>query len=382
MEMLDSLQRGHILAALAVGLILLAIYLLLYRRAWQPQTGTLEWIGMYDRPRFSMCGQIRFGKAWIGSAVLAIVAGALRHCMETGTWSPLGGSRTYYIQLAFICLGAAAMVLLTQALLQSQPVSLCAGILYGLVAKPPAPCAFLVLSLLCLWCYLRLAHDAAFWRSGLLLTGAIGGLLMGAVFDKYLLWLAPLYWLCHVAKLIGRAKYHSATEKRVTATWPSLLVALLLWGIGAILLWTAVSVRNGMFALSQAPSMLIRGDYYREIWLGMFHLAGDLLQTRTDSRLYSLLTVWPVALIGIGSLVGVVAGMVRRHDSLAVAVLVLATWLLLPWFLNGKAFLTVGLLLSMGYVWRGFWLRKWTAMVWICMVLCLLAQIVIWIYIV
>lgn len=390
MDIRTFLQQYSVdLVLIASAALLLVLYFAAYARSLRPREGTLEWIAMYDHPPFSLTGAA--GLAWRdgANAVLAGLCGVavllLRYCILLQTLpihiTDIISSRYFIGEMIAAAVGAGAMTLLVQSLLQDRAVSLCAGALYGFgLLSQTRGGALLVLSVLCMWRWLRQENFAPLRRTFLWLLAAILLLAMSAVYCWDVLWLVPLYLICYFIKLVARAKAAAGSGRRATPMWLSILLTVLVTVLGGVVLWSVVAIRLGIVSVEALPAKLLTLDFYRGILQDIPQLARYLTPPFSVGRLKIVRYDWPIFLCGAASLVAVLIGAVKRRDTAGIAILVLCLGLLAAWMAAGAYLMPVGLIPAMAYVWHGLRQRKNTMPAYLCFALCGVYYIIHWCY--
>lgn len=389
MNVLDFIQHYSVdLVLIASALLLLVLYLAAYVRARRPKEGTLEWIRMYDRQRFSLTGTAALSWRSVGvaalaglcsTAVLVLRYWVLMHA-SAYRFADIFTSRYFLGELATAACGGGAMALLVQALLQDKNVGLCAGILYSFAfVSQTRGAALLVLSLFCLWQWLRQDSFAAPLRALPWLLGSMILLALSVVYCWSILWLVPLYVAAYVMKLISRARAAASGGKAISC-WLSVPVVVLLTVLGAIALWGVVKIRLGTLSARQFPAKLLTLDCYREMLQDLPLLMRSLLPRFAATHLRVVRYDWPVFLCGMLSLAAMLVGAICRHDTSGVAIGVLSVWLLLIWVFTGAYLLPVGLIPAIAYLWQGFRQRKNPMPVYLCFGLGAAYYIIHWCY--
>lgn len=356
-DVLTFLGSHWYYVASAVGMVvLLVLYGAAYNRALQPRAGTLEWISLYDRPSFSLVGR------WTGLdrrdavPLLAVCAAAVA-AWGFAAWRSL--SAAY---------GGVPLDMET---------AVEAGFRYGLVPVLTAICMYLLgkgltgSTLTALLSALVLSLDLT--AEPLLLLLAAGQALL---LTRYLTageergYGEVCLWLILAFALNAVACYVYAGFTFVTAAMVVLLIAgaagrFVLLGRGwllrslvtAVLTWCVVTllvyVPGAAAAGIAFPAGFLSENFY--LFAALRILTG--LQVAFGAMPFYVTPLfydWPLLLFGLGSLVALIVGMIRRRDTTGLVGVVWLAALTAAWLVTGLYAVPVGCMLCIGAVWGGF----------------------------
>jgi hypothetical protein len=389
MRLIDLLQQYRIFAVLcAVSLPLLIWYFVVYAKTMRPREGTLEWIGMYDKARFTLSRpENPFAVRDVGAAALAAVCAAAALLLRYGMLAAAYGaslrnvltSSAFLLALVFTAFGAAGMYLLLQSLLRDRPAAFCAAALYGFASYPHSgSAALLVLSLLFLWMWLRQDACAPLWKTVWWWLLSIAAFAAAMLWLHSLVWLSVLYLFCFLLKLFSRVRAKSA-GKKITPVWLSVLLMLLLALLAGIALAAAADLRGVRITPEALSSVLTAPSFYLDLLRRVPHVFARVLCLPGFDALRSLRHDWPIALCGTAAAIAACFGLRQRRETPAAAIAVLFAALALLWLFTNTWLLPLAALPAIGWVFHGFRTRGSKLPVYLCLALSILFYLADWI---
>lgn len=330
-----------------------------YLSACRPRRGTTEWMRCIETPRFVPLRRRRLGAGDFAWALLAAIAGVglrmLTLFLRVSTVLP---DRTWSLSAQQVCntfLPVAVFVgglyLLLRSLhgdvLASLCVSVCAAVLQQAALRHTLKCAaLLVWALLFLWLWVSGAERKRIFPDALWLLLSLGCYSLSLLLYMRLLWLAPLWVAAWVYVQVQR---RSVGKTVASALLTGALCVLCACGITA--LWYLYQ-----FRATEGLAVLKTGEFYRALpavlWEKLRLLWVPFKVRGTVQRADAL-----IFLAGGAAAVCLLHAIVRRRDSLAVALLVTAACFALPWLFGGMYLLTLPLVLLLGRLWS-IWRRR------------------------
>lgn len=353
---LDSLfGRWYDLVLLAVALGLIGWYFAAYARAMRPRSGTLEWIGMYDRPKFSLSGQ-RYGVE--RGDVLPMLA----LCLFSGALWGFAASRAF--QDAYqggavpgdLVLSASVRYVLLPAVTAAGAYFLFRN-MFGSTAATVFGCVILamdlggssvaqsvvVLASVFLWRFMTADYDGSFGAScpDLVLTAAV--LAAGCYFEPACVFFAAAALLLIV--ITGFCRFRSGFSGYTAG---SVLVFLAALAAATALVFLPAAIIGGM----DFPRLLVSETFYRLIWQRIRSNAFGLPAAReTLSALLALRYSWLLLFSGLLAALASLIAVFRRSrpQGLLLAAGFAAT--VAMWLLGGSFALPVFCTAALCFVW-------------------------------
>lgn len=327
------------------------VYWLASRRALKNSQGGTGWVSEYRTSGFDFShDRLAAPKHdWLclfGVVVFALIFSAafcaLRSYYETGAWTERLLRPKTLCKLVIYAAGAFSACWILMDLFRDNTLAVCGGILATLsFTGSHAAISLIFVSLLLLLRWFAQEDDAPLFPGILLLAGAVVLLAGAASRSIGLAWLAAGYLAVIVYKCIRR-------KNAGAPTWQ--FAALL---IGFFVFWAAaffvgrigMMYLYGMISIRNAPK-LISLQYFGREMLRLAYL--PLLAVRTSFSkgmlLYPLLDAPLLALGFFGFFVGIRTAS-DRHDSAALASVLLMALVALTWLLGRQYCLVPGLLL-------------------------------------
>jgi hypothetical protein len=341
----------------------LLVYFDYYCRAMAPRSGTLEWIAMYDRPRFTLSGGwptfdrrewlifALFGAISLACAVVGIVwmtRGSMLSlsealCTPDAVLYRTGG---YLLFLGLVTICSYALL---RATAQYRTVAILGAVICVLHllpsgADPSFSAPLLMLSALLFYRWLTRAEDAPLSRALPVLLLSLAALWLAAWCDHVALWFGFAYLILLPVSLVLRRR----AGRRIGGIVLSVLVLTVLMA-ALTTLPIAVFLRGMAF-----PNLLISADFWRDVPI---YTLSSLLTFDPDFLVADVLLsplLWWGGLLAAAAAFG---ALIARRSARALFAALIALAGLLVWCFTGSAIGIVGCALALGFVWDGLFSR-------------------------
>lgn|GEM_PF-2810733 len=355
LQLMLSDERGQMILLLT-GLFALFAAMLIpaYFISMRPARGTIEWIGRVDKPEFSALRRHDFRWGDLTWALLTGFAAAmlrltgylliyLRHnILQVFPSIIFTLSKHYLIPSALF---AIMIYLLLRSMFDLTLPAVCCGVLVGLLQPSNCWAATLVsASMLFLWLWVTCDTDTNFLVHTLLLMVSVGLYFLLILRYWAMFWIAPLYIAAYIYVQVYRWR-NGEKKGRATRLAVSLLLVFFAFIAAAAAGWAYYCVYK-----MNMPELLTD-----------FRLMMEIVPERIGRRLSGLLqTGYPLAtfisrdilmlLLGTMSLIPVIHGVFRWHDSHCIVLLALVLLFWAVWLLGGMYMLVPMLSLLLGWV--------------------------------
>lgn len=393
-SLLSGFGRWYDAALLLAALAIIAWYFVSYARALRPRAGTLEWIGMHDRPAFSLSGRrspLRRGDAL--PLVLAVLLPAAvwgSTALHTLLGSYPGGAvprdTALSVAVSYCVLpavtGAAAYVLLKN-LFGSTRTALLGCLLLALdLTASPISAAAVTLSSVFFWRFLTTEYGASFGASCPDLVLAAAVLAAGRYFDPALAVFAAAGLVFLV--MGGLFRFRAGFRGRTAV---SLLVFLLVFAAVTALLYLPAAVVGGWpFPALLAPVTADGGSFYRDVvWARLVRDYTGFFSLSAAADAPALLRFdWPLLLTGLLAVLASLLAAIRRRAPQGPFLCIGFAALAVMWLLSGSYALPVFCAGGLCFVWSELERRGQRTLEWLgagCLILMLLVLCVLsWLF--
>lgn len=342
----------HLVAA-AVWLLILAGWFALYGHALQPRDGTLEWIRMYDRQRFSCLadrGSLeRRDIAWLlGCLMLTCAAWAWR----LNAAQPLGACRPLDLALGLgmPALGAAGIYLLARMLQVNSLLAFLAALGTAVCFAMDSSAGPAILAVALFYGWMSQPVEAPFWKRMLWMLGA-GVLVCGAsILNPAAWWMLPVLGLVWLFVLALRWRAGDRVGRIVGAVLLSLL-----W-LAALLLVFAVAwaMWHGGLGSRELPQAIWNGELLRALGA----MRESLFRTPRVQLLWPLLENCGVVLAGLICWVTLLVFAIGRRSAAAAYLFAVTCGALAAYVLSGSYLLPVVFLADIAFAANQMWNRE------------------------